>query len=202
MLAWIRPHRKPIVVFNARQIKYKFVGAVSVVEAGGVVQTCIMMIESEDPLKPLKSTIEAGCETPEQWQEVLRQILFIMDCKTGTIHLLDPESQLLELRAHQGIPEELMPVVRAIPIGKGIAGAAAERREPVDMCNLQTDTSGTARPDAKKTKVAGNIAVPIIDREGNLKGTVGVGKFVPYAFSRVEVDRLLEICQLLPCCAN
>lgn len=43
-----------------------------------------------------------------------------------------------------------------IPIGKGMAGIAAERRQPVEMCNLQiemcnlqTDTSEIARPGAK-----------------------------------------------------
>ena len=50
---------------------------------------------------------------------------------------------LLHLEAHAGgIPAHLLPVIQRIPVGKGIAGLAVERQEPVDMCNLQTDSSG------------------------------------------------------------
>ena len=65
--------------------------------------------------------------------------------------------------AHLGIPEALMPVIQTIPVGKGIAGAAAERREPVELCNLQTDTSGVAKPGAKQTQVQGSLAVPVLE---------------------------------------
>jgi putative methionine-R-sulfoxide reductase with GAF domain len=94
--------------------------------------------------------------------------------------------------AHQGIPEVLMPVVQSIPIGKGIAGAAAQTRQPVEMCNLQTDTSGVAKPGAKQTQVQGSLAVPVLDGE-RLCGTLGIGKMVPYEFSEEEKDRLLTI---------
>jgi GAF domain-containing protein len=73
-----------------------------------------------------------------------------------------------------------------------MAGIAAERRQPVEMCNLQTDASGIARPAAKETKVEGSIAVPMM-LEGILYGTLGVAKSVPYNFSKEEVDDLLNI---------
>jgi putative methionine-R-sulfoxide reductase with GAF domain len=86
----------------------------------------------------------------------------------------------------------MMDKIERIPMGKGIAGAAAERMEPVSMCNLQTDTTGVARPKAKKTNVGGNIAVPI-DMGGLLMGTLGIGKLEPYEFTAEETKDLQAI---------
>ncbi len=126
------------------------------------------------------------------WQEVLSTIISTFDCTTGTLHFLDEKSGLLKVRAHQGIPPFLIPKLSEIPIGKGMAGIAAERREPVEMCNLQTDASGVARPAAKETKVEGSIAVPMM-LNGKLYGTLGIAKPVPYDFTKEEVGDLLSI---------
>jgi len=66
--------------------------------------------------------------TAADWLTFLQQVLADFGCVTGTLHRLDPANGLLKLVACQGIPEVLMPVVRTIPVGKGVAGAAAERR--------------------------------------------------------------------------
>lgn len=126
------------------------------------------------------------------WQALLSEVISHFDCTTGTIHLLEPGTILLKLKAQQGIPEFLLPKVTEIPIGKGMAGIAAERRKPVEMCNLQTDTSGVARPAARETKVEGSVAVPMI-LEGELYGTLGIAKPVPYDFTEREVEDLLLI---------
>ena len=126
------------------------------------------------------------------WQQLLTDIIAAFDCSTGTIHTLDPQTNLLKLQAQQGIPEFLLPKMTAIPIGKGMAGIAAERREPVEMCNLQTDESGVARPAAKETKVEGSIAAPLL-LDGELYGVVGIAKPVPYDFTEEETQSLMQI---------
>ena len=120
-------------------------------------------------------TINAAMRGNPDWQKVLEIILTAFDCQTGTLHQWNDLHAMLELVAHRGIPRELMDKVERIPMGKGIAGAAAERMEPVQICNLQTDATGVARPAAKKTKVGGSVAVPI-DMGGLLMGTLGIGK--------------------------
>lgn len=126
------------------------------------------------------------------WQELLESIISAFDCTTGTIHTLEKESNLLMLKAQKGIPEFLLPKMSVIPIGKGMAGIAAERKEPVEMCNLQTDASGVARPAAKETKVEGSIAAPML-LDGELYGTLGIAKPVPYDFTKDESEALLKI---------
>ena len=79
-----------------------------------------------------------------------------------------------------------------IPVGKGMAGIAAERREPVEMYNLQTDGRGIVRPAAKETKVEDSIAVPML-LKGELWGTLGIAKPVPYDFTEEEKKSLMMI---------
>lgn len=131
---------------------------------------------------------------PINWQDILSTIISHFDCTTGTIHFLDGESNLLKIKVHQGIPPFLIPKLSEIPIGKGMAGIAAERREPVEMCNLQTDDSGVARPAARETKVEGSIVVPMIWND-TLYGTLGVAKPVPYDFTPSEISSLLALAE-------
>lgn len=139
------------------------------------------------------ATFLASLSQPaKDWQQVLMDVISAFNCTTGTIHFLDQNTNLLKLEAHQGIPDFLLPKMSEIPIGKGMAGIAAERRKPVEMCNLQIDKSGVARPAAKDTKVEGSIAAPLL-LNGNLYGTIGIAKPVPYDFTEEEVKDLLRI---------
>ena len=127
-----------------------------------------------------------------EWNQFLQQVIQEFGCTTGTLHRLDPADRHLKLVAAQAIPPQLMPIIQSIPVGKGIAGAAAERQQPVELCNLQTDTSGVAKPGARQTHVQGSLAVPMMDGS-RLCGTLGIGKMTPSEFSPDEKERLLNI---------
>lgn len=135
-------------------------------------------------LAKLDSTVDCAA--------TLNEILKAMDCTSGTIHRYDTEEKMLTLLALYGIPPQLLEKVRRIALGKGIAGTAAETKDVVHICNLQIDASGISQPDAKLTEVAGSVAVPILV-DGELKGTLGIGKHVPYDFNEHEIDQLWEI---------
>lgn len=138
------------------------------------------------------STISAAMKGYPDWQYVLEVILEEFQCQTGTLHQWVDLHQMLEIVAHVGIPDDLRDKVERIPLGKGIAGTAAERMEAVQLCNLQTDRSGVAKPAAKKTKVGGSIAVPV-EFGGLLMGTLGIGKHEPYEFNSTEISELQTI---------
>ncbi len=101
----------------------------------------------------------------------LDKILGHFDCAVGTLHRLDQASGMLQLAAQRGIPDAVLRQVQTVPIGKGMAGLAAQRREPVQVCNLQSDTSGAARPGAKETRMEGSVAVPLLVG-GTLRGVL------------------------------
>ena len=123
--------------------------------------------------------------------EALSRVLAALDAETGTVHRLRPDG-LLHLEQHcGGIPDALLPAIRRIPVGKGMAGLAAERVEPVQVCNLQTDASGTARPGARTTGMRGSICVPMM-KGGELVGVLGVAVGCERDFSDSEADWLLK----------
>jgi len=132
---------------------------------------------------------------PPSWEGVLLQLCTLLDCAVGTVHLLGAD-QLLHLQAQRGLPPPLLDRVATIPIGKGMAGIAAERRTPVQVCNLQVDTSGVARPGAKMTRMEGSIACPMLAGD-RLRGVLGVAKPVAYDFSAAETRFLMSVGALL-----
>lgn len=124
-------------------------------------------------------------------QQKLEDIVRDFAADTGSIHLL--ENGVLMLKAHIGLPPHIVPVVSVVPIGKGMAGLAAERNEPVSVCNLQTDESGKFPSGAKATGVNGAIVVPIRDAAGQMQGTLGIGVHRDYEYSEAEIERLLAL---------
>ena len=135
------------------------------------------------------------------WHAVLVKVLENFACATGTIHRTDPSTGLLTLIAHQGIPPQVLPMllpkIDNIPFGKGIAGCAAQRKEAVQLCNLQEDLGGIAKPDAQKTNVQGALAVPIVGADGKVIGVLGIGKMQPYEFNDSEVADLNAVAALI-----
>jgi len=122
----------------------------------------------------------------------LRDILQQFGSETGTIHKLHEPTQLLRLVAQVGLPPQLVDIVAIIPAGKGIAGQVVAQNKPVTICNLQTDTSGVAKPGAKQTGVGGALCVPIRDGE-KLIGTLGIGTARQYEYTAEETASLEDI---------
>ena len=122
-------------------------------------------------------------------RDALAAIMRRFPADTGTIHRLDGD--VLVLEAEIGLPPPVVAIVGRVPIGKGMAGLAAERNEPVSSCNIQVDTTGDVRPGARQTGVNGAIVVPIRDDQGRVRGTLGIGVHREYEYSTAEVARLL-----------
>jgi L-methionine (R)-S-oxide reductase len=144
----------------------------------------------------LESILECASDASACLSEALNVMLDYFDCQTGTVHRLNSRSQDLRLVAQRGLPPAILAVVGSIPIGKGIAGQTAAGGEPVTLCNLQTDASGTALPGARQTGVGGALCVPV--RDGDvLAGTLGIGSVQPRQFTPGETQELLEIGRLI-----
>lgn len=122
-----------------------------------------------------------------QLEEIIRQF----EADTGSIHLL--EDGILVLKAQVGLPAHVAEIVRSVPIGKGMAGLAFERNEPVSSCNIQSDQTGDVRPGARDTGVNGAIVVPIRDESGKAYGALGIGVHRAYEYTAEEIERLLSM---------
>lgn len=133
---------------------------------------------------------KSAMDLPADFDKALELILAEFHAQIGTIHVLEKDG-MLHMRAHtKGIPEPVLAASRVIPIGKGIAGLAVERKAPVNMCNLQTDKSGDARPGAKATGAMGSLCVPILDGDRAI-GALGIAAMGERNFTKDEEERLL-----------
>jgi L-methionine (R)-S-oxide reductase len=125
-------------------------------------------------------------------QEALRLTMEKLGADTGTIHLLESDGVLHLKAASAGIPEPVLRAVELVPIGKGMAGLAVQRKEPVSVCNLQTDTSGKAQPGIKATGMEGALVVPIL-RGDEAVGALGIANRNARTFTPEETALLVEV---------
>jgi hypothetical protein len=113
----------------------------------------------------------------------------------GTVHL--QHGQDLELAAAHNIPPPVMAVVRHVPHGKGMAGLAQVRRQPVQTCNLQTDKT-TVKPGARAVNAQAGIALPVFAADGVLRAVVGIAFAFEGEISAEREQELLTAAARLP----
>jgi L-methionine (R)-S-oxide reductase len=89
----------------------------------------------------------------------------------GTVHVV--RDDLLQIAAAVNIPAKVQEVTARIPLGKGMAGLAWERDEPVSTCNLKEDASGAVKPGARAVDAKAAVAIPVHGGDG-VRGVVGV----------------------------
>ena len=140
-------------------------------------------------MNPIPASIETAAASGDLTAALAATVAHF-GCQAGTVHLL--RDGMLRLAAHENIPPPVVQIIGTVPVGKGIAGLAAERREPVTICNLQTDTSGQVRPGAKATGMEGSLAVPML-AGGELRGVLGIAKAGAYDWSEEETGLVLAI---------
>ena len=145
------------------------------------------------PTEPFLDQVRAEAHDRNR---ALRLALEHFRADTGTIHELGSDGVLHLTAWTEGIPDHLLPLIRDIPVGKGIAGLAVERKAPVDLCNLQTDDSGRARPKARETGVKGSVCVPMMAGDRAV-GALGIGTLEEREFREDEIELLMALGRLL-----
>ena len=118
----------------------------------------------------------------------------------GTVHTLraDDGDPVLELEAAVNIPPKVQEITATIPRGKGMAGLAWERHEPVTTCNLKDDKTGDVRPGAKAVDAQGAVALPVDDEAGNVRAVVGIAYAEQRDLTRTELDDLAAKAKTVP----
>lgn len=129
----------------------------------------------------------------ESW---LSQLIKDVGAVAGTVHYKSGET--LELRAAVNIPEPVRLITQHIPKGKGMAGLAWERGQPVQTCNLKEDKSGDVRPGAKAVDAKAAIAIPIEGADGEILAVVGVAFMSDGELPAEQVARITAQAKTLP----
>jgi len=108
----------------------------------------------------------------------------------GSIHVVRGDE--LVMVAALNLPEPVQRATAAIPRGKGMAGLAWERDEPVQTCNLKTDTTGDVQPGARAVDAKAAVALPVHGAGNRVTAIVGIAFDDEREFSESEVGRLLD----------
>jgi hypothetical protein len=85
-----------------------------------------------------------------------------------------------------------------IPIGKGMAGLAWQRDQPVQTCNLKEDTTGAVKPGAKAVDGKAAVALPIHDARGTIRAVVGLAWMDERELGDAELAKISADASSLP----
>lgn len=140
--------------------------------------------------------ISAQMPRAKTLEEALALIVRHLGTDTATVHFMAEDGLLHLAAATSGLPAAVLSTIEVIPVGKGMAGLAVERRRPVDACNIQTDRSGDVRPGARATGLAGAVVVPVF-RDDDVVGALGVAQRSVRVFSEAETQDLIEVGRML-----
>ncbi len=133
-------------------------------------------------------------ETTQRW---LEQFLRDQGAVAGTVHTLVSQTDTLVMRAAVNIPDKVREVTFHIPRGKGMAGLALERGQPVSTCNLQDNRSADVRPGAKAVNAQAAVALPVAGPSG-VRAVVGLAYLDEREFSPAELDALSVAASSVP----
>ncbi|MDX3645289.1 hypothetical protein, partial [Streptomyces sp. MB09-02B] len=110
----------------------------------------------------------------------------------GSVHLCGPaaEGEIVLVAAHN-LPPSVVNGAAVVVVGKGMAGVTAERRAPIGISDLQTDTSGVARPPARASQAKGSVTLPVHapDDPTKLVAVVGLGFAETKEFTDEEIAK-------------
>jgi len=132
----------------------------------------------------------------EAMQSWLTAFLNEAGAVAGTVHV--HENGGLRLAACHNIPDKVQDLVAWVPSGKGMAGLALERGEPVQTCNLQEDRTGAVKPGAKAVDARAAVAFPVHDRKGSIVAVVGAAFMDDREIVGAELERLQRASASLP----
>ncbi len=114
----------------------------------------------------------------------------------GTLHIF--ENGGLRLAAAVNIPPPVQEVVAWVPNGKGMAGLALQRKQPVQTCNLQEDRSGNVKPGAKAVNAQAAVALPVMNAGGDVRAVVGIAYQDEREFSAADLADLTLSASTVP----
>ncbi|MGH9414983.1 MAG: GAF domain-containing protein [Terriglobales bacterium] len=133
-------------------------------------------------------------ETPVQ--EWLASMLVETGAIAGTVHWHQEGG--LRLAASVNIPPPVQQAVAWVPRGKGMAGLALERNQPVQTCNLREDQTGAIKPGAKAVDARAAVALPVAGGDGSIRAVVGIAFADEREIAGEELERLQGAAATLP----
>lgn len=129
-------------------------------------------------------------------QDWLESLIAKLGGIAGTVHVQRGDD--LYLTAAHNIPTSVVAIVARVPHGKGMAGMAQVKKQPVQTCNLQTDDTGTVKPGAKAVNAQAAVALPVLDETGAVLAVVGIAWSNEGEIGPAEEQAMMKLAAALP----
>jgi len=130
------------------------------------------------------NVLHSTLEPQQALQLILKEAVRLMNASSGSLVLVNPTTNLLEIHASYGLPPEATQL--KLRVGEGITGWVARTGKPARVGNVAEDR----RYVLVRADVRSELAVPL-EVNGELRGVLNVDSDRPDAFTR-EDQELLE----------
>ena len=137
-------------------------------------------------LARVSQVINSSLEPKRVLDLVLREAVAVTKATSGSVVLLDPHTQLLEIEVATGLNTEARQLKLAI--GRGVTGWVAKTGQPLRV----PDTTADARYISVRKDVRSELAVPLV-LEGQLIGVLNVDSTRKNAFSEEDEALLVAL---------
>jgi signal transduction histidine kinase len=116
---------------------------------------------------------------------ILAEIIAYFDASSGSIALLNPDTDRLEIEVQQGLPDDSKE--SALRLGQGITGWVAFHGRP----QLVPDVTADPRYVSMRAAVRCEMAAPMVDDHGQTFGVINVDGDTVSAFAPASLERLI-----------
>jgi signal transduction histidine kinase len=137
-------------------------------------------------LARVSSVINSSLEPKTVLNLVLREAVDIMRATSGSVVLIDPHTQLLEIEVAIGLSKEARKLKLAI--GRGVTGWVAKTGKPLRVADVTADP----RYVSVRKDIRSELAVPLL-LDGTLIGVLNVDSTRKNAFSEEDEDLLVAL---------
>lgn len=124
-------------------------------------------------------------------ERTLDAVLRVTSLTSGCVHLLDEDDESLTLAVWHNLLPKAVKMLNRFEIGEGIIGGAAVLSETLLVGDTARDRR-ISRPVAK-LKIAALVAVPLVGREGAVRGILTLINDAPRNFTEHESSMLTAI---------
>lgn len=139
----------------------------------------------------ISKTLSSSIDLEEILENTLSQVLQIMNIEVGWIYLLNEETQKLRCAYSHGIPDDVIPSIKELDIGEGIAGRVAEKGEPIIIVNALEDPRVSSIV-IQKQGIRSFASIPLHSRT-RLIGVMNIGSFGQRSISPDDERLLITI---------
>jgi len=144
-------------------------------------------------LADVSQAVNSTLDLQQVLSEIVSRAVQLSATDMGAVYEHDETSGELRLRVTYGAPPDIMEALlaKALPIGEGATGRAAQTRVPVEVADIRATHyyHGTLRDVIERAQVRSILAIPLL-REGRVLGALTVSRKIAGNFPSGVVDIL------------